>query len=232
MSSGDTIRFMQNAGNKLGLLGGSFNPVHLAHLVMAEQAAEALGLERVLFVPSRLPPHKHPAELANAEDRLAMVRLAVEGNPRFEASDVELRREGTTYSIDTVTALREQFPGAEVFFLIGLDTVGDLPTWKEIRRLASLCRFVPLGRPGVAEPALESLAGAIGEAEARAVLARRLPMPLLEISSTDIRRRVCEGRSIRYLVPRAVEEYIHSHSLYRQPTAPASSRPRRCCGGA
>jgi nicotinate-nucleotide adenylyltransferase len=202
---------------KIGLLGGSFNPIHLAHVRMAMAAREALRLETVLFIPARLPPHKQLASLAPEADRIEMARLAVAGEESFRVSEVEMRRPGASYTIDTVTALRSEFgPAAEFHFLIGADTLLELPTWREITRLATLCRFVPVVRPGVPEAAPAALAEAVGEAEARAILARTVRMPPLDISSSDIRRRVAEGRPISDRVPKAVEEYILRKGLYRR----------------
>jgi len=201
---------------KIGLFGGSFNPVHVAHLVLAEEATEALGLERVLFIPARVPPHKRGSELASARDRVRMARVAVAGNPRFSVSEVELRRGGCSYTIDTVRGMRRRFGRkAELYFLVGSDTVGELKTWRRIRTLARLCRFVSFGRPGVRAANFADLAAAVGEKAARDILNNVIRMPRLEISSSDIRRRVAEGRSIRYLVPDAVAEYIARKGLYR-----------------
>jgi nicotinate-nucleotide adenylyltransferase len=201
--------------NKLGVLGGSFNPVHLGHLVLAETAREALGLERVLFIPAKLPPHKRAAALADGADRLAMVRLAVAGNPALAVSDIELRRPGVSYSVDTVRALRENLgPGTEIYFLIGMDTVAELTGWREIAALARLCKFVPLSRPGIAGPNAAALESAIGKLPARAIIKRAVAMPVIGISSSDIRRRVAQGRTIRYLVPDAVAAYIRRKRLY------------------
>ncbi len=200
---------------KLGILGGSFNPVHLGHLVLAETAREALGLERVLFIPAKLPPHKRAAALADGADRLAMVRLAVAGNSAMAVSDIELRRPGVSYSVDTVRALREELGSeTEIYFLIGMDTVAELAGWREIAALARLCKFVPLSRPGHAGPNAAALERAVGRRPARAILKRALAMPLIGISSSEIRRRVAEGRTIRYLVPDAVAAYIRRKRLY------------------
>ncbi len=201
---------------KLGLLGGSFNPIHVAHVRMAEAAREALGLDRVLFIPARLPPHKLTTDLAPEADRLAMSRLAVQDVPGFEVSDVEMRRSGASYTIDTIEALRREFgPDAEFFFLIGSDTLAELPTWREIGRLSMLCRFVPMIRPGAPQPDAAKLAKGVGEAEACAIFGRMAPMPPLDISSSDIRRRLAEGRSVEGLVAPAVEAYIRRAGLYR-----------------
>jgi len=212
---------------RIGLFGGSFNPVHIAHLVLAEYAADALGLERVIFIPAGRPPHKAAEALAGAGERLRMARLAVAGNPRFRASDIELRRKGRSYTMDTARAFRKRFgKGAELYFLIGADTIAELPTWKDIARLTQLCMFTPLRRPGIARPKLSALAAAVGRKEARAIVGRTIELPLLDISGTEIRRLVASGRSIRYLVPAEVEAYIARKGLYRTPTG-FPTRPRR-----
>ena len=219
---------------KIGIYGGSFNPIHCAHLLLAEQACEALGLDRVLFVPVKLPPHKDPAVLAGARERLRMVRLAVADNPRMSVSDIELRRNATSYTVETVAAIRRRFGRkAELYFLIGVDTVPELPAWREIRRLVKLCTFVPLTRPGVRLPRrISALTRAVGAEEARGILARTIKMPLMDISASDIRRRVAEGRSIRYLVPDAVAEYIRRKRLYLPKCSAkshSSAQARRRC---
>jgi nicotinate-nucleotide adenylyltransferase len=216
----------------IGILGGSFDPPHLAHLAVAETAIGALALERVVFIPARRPPHKTGRDLADAADRLEMVRLAISGHPAFEASDIELAREGPSYSLDTVKHFRDEAGGAEIFFLIGMDSLIDLPTWYRIDELARLCRFVPFPRPGSPTPSAEHLAPALGMEEARAVLQRALPMPPMDISSTEIRRLAAEGRSVRRFVPEAVADYIARRGLYREASGPPPSPPRRCCGGA
>jgi len=216
---------------RIGIFGGSFDPIHTAHLLLAEQACDVLGLERVIFVPARLPPHKDPAALTSARDRLKMVRLAVADNPRLTVSDIELRREGPSYTVDTIRAMRRRLgKGAELFFLIGGDTVAELPTWRDVSGLVELCTVVPLSRPGVRKPPVSALISALGKKEARGILSRTIKMPLLDISATDVRARVSEGRSIRYLVPPAVEEYIRRKLLYKSAgkSTTAPSRPRRC----
>lgn len=200
---------------KLGILGGSFNPIHLGHLVLAETAREALGLERVIFIPAKLPPHKTATALAGGADRLAMVRLAVAGNPAFAVSDIELRRPGVSYTVDTVRALREKLgAGIQIYFLIGMDTVAELAAWREVARLARLCKFIPLSRPGQPSPDAAALERAVGKRPAGAILKRALVMPLIGISSSEIRRRAADGRTIRYLVPAAVAAYIRRKRLY------------------
>jgi len=201
----------------IGLLGGSFNPIHLGHLVLAEEARGRLGLERVLFVPARVSPHKLGKPLAPAEDRLRMVQLAIADNPAFEASDLELRREGPSYSVDTVQQLREQSGGEwDIHFLIGADTLPELSAWHRVGELADLCKLAVFSRPGESLDALDPLRAALRDDQVAALAARRFEIPLIGISSTDIRRRAREGRSIRYLVPEAVRRYLVAKGLYRE----------------
>jgi len=201
---------------KIGLLGGSFNPIHVGHLVLAEEARERLGLERVLFVPNRLPPHKPADDMASPADRLHMVRLAVADNERFEACDIELRRDGPSYSLHTVEQLQKESANTlDIHFLIGADTLPELPTWYHVSELAALCKFVVFSRPGGSLDDLAPLRGVLSEEQIAAIASRRLEMPLIGVSSTEIRRRVREGRSIRYLVPEAVRRYILERGLYR-----------------
>lgn len=201
---------------KIGLLGGSFNPVHVGHLVLAEEARERLGLERVVFVPARVSPHKLGKPLAPAEDRLRMVQLAIADNPAFEASDIEVRREGPSYSIDTVQELLDRSGGEwDIYFVVGADTLPELPAWHRIGELADLCKFAVFSRPGESLGALEPLRRALRDDQVDTIAARRFESPLIGTSSTDIRRRVREGRSIRYLVPEPVRRYIAAKGLYR-----------------
>jgi len=202
---------------KIGLLGGSFNPIHVGHLVVAEEARARLDLERVVFVPSLVPPHKIGKRLAPPDDRLRMVQLAIDDNPAFEATDVELHREPPSYSIETVLNLRIVAGGAwDIHFLIGADTLPELPTWHRIGELAALCKFVVFSRPGESLDALEPLRGVLSEEQIAGIASRRFEMPLIGVSSTEIRRRVRDGVSIRYLVPEAVRRYILDRGLYRR----------------
>ena len=201
---------------KIGLLGGSFNPIHLGHLVLAEEARTRLGLERVVFAPCLVPPHKIGKTLAPPEDRLRMVQLAIADNPAFEATDVELRRQPPSYSIDTVAELRAASDNTwDIHFLIGADTLPELPAWHRIGELADLCNFVAFSRPGDSLECLDTLDGALSDEQIAGIAARRIEMPLIGISSTEIRRRVREGLSIRYLVPEAVRQHILDKGLYR-----------------
>lgn len=199
---------------RVGLFGGTFNPVHRGHLLVAQDAVEAFDLARVLFVPCERPPHKEAGALVSAAHRVAMLEAALEGNERFEVCDLEIRRGGTTYSIDTVRELKKLQSDTEWVFIIGADTLLELHQWKEIDALLELCRFVTLARPGF------DLKNARAE-----TLKLKPPWPArllqdvarghqMEIASSDIRHRVAEGMSIKYLVPYAVEMYIAEHALY------------------
>lgn len=195
----------------LGVLGGTFDPVHLGHLMLADQAREQLRLERVLWVPAGEPWRKGDTPVTAGEDRVAMVAQAVADNPAFEVSTLEVERPGPTYTVDTLATLRELHGGSRLVFLLGSDALEDLPNWHQPDRvieLASLgvaCR----GRDRLADEALEDLLPG---------LARRvawIDMPNIEISARELRRRAATGGSLRYLVPRGVENYIREHGLYR-----------------
>lgn len=193
------------------VLGGSFNPIHYGHLLLADDVAELLGLDRVLFVPAARPPHKPNADLAPAQDRYAMVELAIAGHPKFAVSDLEFRRPGPSYTVDTLEALR--IPREELFLIIGSETFVDLLTWRSPRRVAQLARLVVVPRVGSAfdlqSAAVRKVVHEIGE-EPLVVRASSLP-----ISASDLRRRVREGRSIAYRLPEAVGAYIRAKRLYR-----------------
>jgi nicotinate-nucleotide adenylyltransferase len=212
---------------RTGILGGTFNPIHLAHLRIAEEVREACELERVLFIPAAMPPHKPVTEAAPFAHRLAMVQAAIADHPAFVVSDLEARRSGKSYSVHTLEILRREYPGDEFYFIIGMDSFRDLHLWMEYHRLFELTHLVVAARPGVVmEEPLELLPVAIrGEFCYEKVLKKLLHRSgtavifleetLLDISSTGIRRLLGEGRSIRYLVPPAVEDYIQAHALYR-----------------
>jgi len=195
----------------IGILGGTFDPVHIAHLVIAQEAHSQLGLERVLFVPARQPWHKPKREPSPIDDRVAMLRQAMAGDARFELSLVDAEREGLTYTVDTLRLLGERFPGAGLFFIVGADSLVELPTWREPERIVRMCRLAVAHRPGQTL-ALEALERQVPRARASVVL---LDVPQMDVSSSDIRRRVAAGRPIHYLVPERVEAYIRERGLYR-----------------
>lgn len=201
---------------KVGIFGGSFNPVHLGHLVMAQDAMERFALDRVLFAPAHTPPHKRDVGIPDASHRLAMLKCAVEDNPAFGVLEDELERGGVSYTIDTVRRFRAAQPDCDVHFVIGGDTLPELHTWREIESLLGLCTFVTVARPGFDPASLPPARLKLGADHAARLLRHVVTGHLCDISSTDIRARVASGRSIRYLVPPAVERYIAAHHLYRQ----------------
>ncbi|MBN2566084.1 MAG: nicotinate-nucleotide adenylyltransferase [Candidatus Eisenbacteria bacterium] len=187
-------------------MGGTFDPIHVAHLIIAEEALESAGLERVIFVPAARPPHKTVGEITAVGHRLEMVRLAIADNPRLEISDVEAGRPEPSYTIDTVRHFRRELGEEEALhFIMGADSLAQFFTWKSPVELLSSCEFIVVPRPGVR---IED-----GDARIREK-ARVLDTPLMGVSSSDIRERARTGRSIRYLVPPAVRAYIEKKSLY------------------
>jgi nicotinate-nucleotide adenylyltransferase len=210
---------------RTAVFGGSFNPIHLGHLLLADEVLEALVADRVLFVPAGEPPHKRATTVAPAVDRLAMVRLAIAGHPGFEVSDLEVRRAGASYTVDTLAVLAQ--PGEELFLVLGSEMFLDLLTWREPRRIAELARLVVVPRSGSAfdpeSAEARRVLHAIGlEAFASLPIETAPPSTVLvvhatslPVSGSDLRRRVREGRSLAYRVPEAVAEYIRTHGLYR-----------------
>jgi len=202
--------------NRIGVFGGTFNPVHMGHLIMAQDALELFELNTVIFVPCACPPHKVSNDVASAGHRLAMLQAALEGDLRFEVSDIEIRRGGVSYSIDTAREIKALHPGAEIFFIIGSDSLPELRLWRDIRQLLDICRFVTIARPGtdLNDPGLRDPMP--GDDRSQSLRDQIRVGHLVNISSTDIRYRIAEGMSIRYLVHPAVEMYIAEHSLFRQ----------------
>ncbi len=197
---------------RIGIMGGTFDPLHMAHLIAAEEARTAFDLERVVFVPAGEPPHKAQYRISDAEHRYAMTLLGTDDNPHFEVSRIEIERPGPSYSVDTIRAL-QGVTGAEVelYFIAGADEILEIESWRESDALPELARFIAVPRPGFDLLELE----------------RRLPpkflssidvlrMPEIDISATEIRRRVAAGKSIRYLVPSSVEAYIRKNGLYAE----------------
>ena len=219
---------------KLGLLGGSFNPVHNGHLSIARQTREALGLGQILFIPTSHPPHKQNASLAPAQDRYEMVRLAIASDPSLAISDVEIRRPGKSYSIDTIRLLQQEYGAhTQLFFLIGLDAFLDFPSWREPLTLLELCPFVVLSRPGLSFRSLSTVAllppisqssltdldaGRISQLEVplRKQRLTCLRLPPCAVSASDIRSRIRRGLSVANLLPPLVESYILQHHLYQE----------------
>lgn len=191
---------------KLGVFGGTFDPPHVGHLIVAQDAFTALGLDRLLFVPAAAPPHKHGRVSAPPTQRLAMLRAALGTDPRFAIEELELHRPGPSYTVDTLRTLRADHPDAELFFLLGADQLRELHTWRDPAEIARLARVVMLSRSG-----MDDGAAAVD------VPCTRLAVTRVDVSATDIRRRVAAGQPIRYLVPAEVERLIAREGLYRRP---------------
>jgi len=217
---------------RLGVLGGTFNPIHNGHLAIARQTREALCLDRILFVPTSDPPHKPHQGLTPAKDRYEMVRLAIASDPLFSISDLELRRPGKSYSIDTIRLLQQEYgTAAALFFLIGLDAFLEFPTWREPETLLGLCSFVVISRPGLSFQSLSTMAllpplpiQSLADLDAgrrsiwdMAIGTQRLiclRLPPSEVSASDIRRRIGQNMPVANLLPPLVESYILQHHLY------------------
>lgn len=219
----------RDGGKRIGIFGGTFNPVHYGHLRAAEEVREKIGLGKILFVPSWNPPLKESG-LASAEQRYEMARLAIAANPLFDISDIECRKPGRSYTVDTLLHLREVYPMEKSCLILGIDAFMDIPAWYQPERLMELTDFVIISRPGYNFSSLSAntttAAGTLSDLDAcrldtykaqlrtgrKAFLVNVMP---LNISATVIRRRVKEGRSIKYLLPEAVESYIISNKLYK-----------------
>lgn len=191
---------------RVGIFGGTFNPPHVAHLIIAESVREEFRFDRILWIPNNRSPLKERFELADAEDRLAMTRAATVGNDAFTISKIEIRRSGVSYTVDTVRTLQERHPNAAFHLIVGSDSLAQIDRWHEPKELLERVPFIVFRRPGSADvSAPAGFEDRIAFADA----------PLLEISSTEIRRRIRSRRSIRYMVPQSVDEYVRSRDLYR-----------------
>ena len=187
---------------KIGILGGTFNPPHYGHLLIAEEARVACSLDEIWFLPSRIPPHKRGSNLCEDEDRIEMVNLAIKSNPFFQLSLVEFERSGPSYTIDTMKELKKRHNNTNFYFIIGGDMVNYLPKWKGINELFQLMRFIGIQRPG--HPLHFPYEDKVIMVEA----------PQLDISSSEIRERLLQNRSVRYLLPEAVHDFIKGRDLY------------------
>ena len=185
---------------KIGILGGTFNPPHTGHLVIANEVFHALGLDKVWFMPNQVPPHKSIASPVSNSDRLAMLELAIIDNPNFRIETVELDRNGPSYTYETMKILKDMYKEVEFYFIIGGDMVEYLPKWREIDKLLEMVKFVGVSRPSFKDQSEHDILYAA--------------TPQMEISSSMIRERVKEGKNIRYLLPEPVREYIEEHGLY------------------
>ncbi|HIE12017.1 MAG TPA: nicotinate-nucleotide adenylyltransferase [Desulfotomaculum sp.] len=197
---------------RLGLMGGTFDPIHYGHLAAAEAARYEFALAKVVFIPAGQPPHKPEQTVSPAVHRVAMVRLAISSNPYFEISTMEVERPGPSYTVDTLAEFRRLCPSAALHFITGADAVAEIPAWHRFEELLGLCLLVGVTRPGHSlEDLREGLTGLGAELRQRI---RVLPVPGVAVSSSEIRERVRTGKPIKYLLPEAVEEYIFRHGLY------------------
>ncbi|MCH2317545.1 MAG: nicotinate-nucleotide adenylyltransferase [SAR202 cluster bacterium] len=198
--------------SKIGLLGGTFDPIHIGHLLIAEDAREALGLDTVVFIPAGRPWLKANQSVTDPQHRLAMVGLAIGPNPHFQVSDIEVRRQGPTYTVDTLEQLQQDYSlNTEKFLILGMDSLNDLARWRSPERLFDLCVVVGVSRPGQEEIDIDKLESIAEGASGKIVL---ISGPSVGISGTNIRDRVVHGKSIKYRVPVDVESYILEHGLY------------------
>jgi nicotinate-nucleotide adenylyltransferase len=219
---------------KIGLFGGTFNPIHRCHLVTAAQVRTLLQLDRIIFIPTGDAPHKPSASLAPAEHRLEMVRLAVAGEPVFAVSNIEVTRQAKSYSIDTIGAFRQQYPGHALFFIVGVDAFQEFPTWREAPRLLQLCHFVVVSRPGTSFLALATIPllptmdpTALRELDQGSRTMLTIPtseetelillrLPPCDVSASEIRRRIRAHEALSNLLPASVESYIIRFGLYQE----------------
>jgi len=187
---------------KIGILGGTFNPVHIGHLILAEEVLEKLRLDRVIFIPANLPPHKDNVDIASPNLRLKMIKSAIKGNKNFAVSEIEIKRPGRSYTIDTLRTLKEKYPKDELFFIIGSDLLKYLNEWKDLNEIMNMVKFIAATRPGYP---LENIPSYIQTLKIRAV----------DISGFSVRQCIKEGKSFRYLVPEPVFNFIKKNKLYR-----------------
>ncbi|MFQ5494866.1 MAG: nicotinate-nucleotide adenylyltransferase [Phycisphaerae bacterium] len=209
-------RKLAGMASATGLFGGSFDPIHVGHLIIARAVAEHVRLDRLIFLPSARPPHKDGHQLADPVHRAEMVRLAIDGEPGLALDDFDLQRTGPTYTIDTVDHFRSVLgPAAGLCWLIGADSLAELPTWHRVTELVDRCTVTTVARPGRDKIDWPALRKTFTDEQIDRLRSGVVPAPLIDVSATTIRHRIGEGRSIRYLVPDAVRDYIERHRLYR-----------------
>ncbi|MFL5342365.1 MAG: nicotinate-nucleotide adenylyltransferase [Gemmataceae bacterium] len=201
---------------RIGIFGGTFDPVHLGHLIIAEQCREQARLDQVLFVPSARPPHKQTDDITPFDKRAEMIRLAIAGNPMFRVEELEKDRPGPSFTVDTLTELHQRQPADELHLIVGSDCLPDLPSWREPARILGLAKLIVAVRPGWPVWPQEQLRAALRLPAEELVHEQIVTLPLIDIASRDLRRRFSEGRSGRYFVPHAVLAYIADKGLYRK----------------
>lgn len=208
---------------RLGIYGGSFDPVHFGHLLLAESCREQCGLDQVWFIPAALSPHKQSRQPTEATKRIEMLKLAIGGHPDFRADDREVRRGGVSFTADTLAELQAEDPSRQLFFLMGADSLADLRTWKDPGRICELAIPAVVARSGSPRPDLNVLADLVSPERLAEIRKYVVQMPLIDLHSSAIRERVARGHSIRYQVPRAIEEYIRANGLYSTSGTPGSA---------
>jgi nicotinate-nucleotide adenylyltransferase len=201
---------------RLGIYGGSFDPVHYGHLLLAEICREQCQLDEVWFVPAALPPHKQHRVITPAKLRLEMLQLAIGGSQGLLASTVEVDRGGVSYTVDTLLEIQHQQPTAQMFLLMGADSLYDLPSWREPDRICELAIPIVVRRAGAPTPDLSQLSSLMAPDRLAEAIRNQVAMPIIDLSSSDLRQRVAAGQSIRFRTPRAVEKFIETHGLYRE----------------
>jgi len=206
---------------RIGLLGGTFDPVHLGHLVLADQCREQAGLDAVWFFPARQPPHKGGKSISAPRHRLEMLKIAVSGTPQFSICDIELQRDGPSYTVDTLMQLQTLHPDHEFLLIVGADMLADFPNWREPGRIAAMSRLIAVNRGRDVSVVASAAIKLTKELNARIQV---VEMSAIDISASDIRERVSQGKSIRFLTPRGVEMYIAAHGLYLE-SPPDASEP-------
>jgi nicotinate-nucleotide adenylyltransferase len=201
---------------RVGVFGGTFDPVHLGHLILAEQCRDQGRLDQVLFVPAASPPNKLDDAITPFPHRVEMLSLAIAGHPHFAIDPLEKERSGPSFTVDTLTELNRRQPHDELWLLTGADTLSDLPNWRDPVRIVELAGFIVMPRPGCVTPDADSLRPALQLPERIELRLLQVQTPQIDIASRDLRHRVATGKTIRYLVPRSVEAYIHDKTLYRE----------------
>ena len=200
--------------HRVGIMGGSFNPPHLGHLTMAEWVRDRLGLTKVVFIPTGRIDYKDDSHMVSAEDRLAMVRLAIKGNPYFEVNDIEVRNGNFTYTYRTLKSLHDLEPKCQFCFIVGADSLDYMEKWRHPEELFRLAEVVVVSRAGFSEACIQEKCNALRLAFGAQIT--QVPMPWIAISSTELRKQISEGKSVRYLLPNLVEQYIAEHELYHK----------------
>ena len=200
---------------RLGIFGGSFDPVHYGHLILAETCRETCGLDEVWFVPAATPPHKQDREVTPAEVRAEMLQLALGGHDKMNVSRIEMERGGISFTVDTLRAIKNEQPDAELFLIIGADSLFDLPNWREPDEICKLAIPVVVRREGSPQPGMTVLRELVSTERLQTIVEHQVETPTIELSSTDLRERAGKDRSMRFRTPRAVEQFILANNLYR-----------------